>query len=115
MPRHEEEVNSMIEVNMTYDFLPGIDQQAYGELARRAIATVLEAPGLVEFRASRNLLGSPQVRSSTVWRTLADWAKFSESSGWPALEAEFRTFVTNIRVDIWGPSAIVAEPLRPSK
>jgi heme-degrading monooxygenase HmoA len=115
MPRHEEEVNSMIEVNMTYDFLPGIDQQAYGELARRAIATVLEAPGLVEFRASRNLLGSPQVRSSTVWRTLADWAKFSESSGWPALEAEFRTFVTNIHVDIWGPSAIVAEPLRPSK
>ena len=66
----------MIEVNMTYDFLPGIDQQAYGELARRAIATVLEAPGFVEFRANRNVLGSPQVRSSTVWRTLASliWA-----------------------------------------
>jgi heme-degrading monooxygenase HmoA len=105
----------MIEVNMTYDFLPGIDQQAYGELARRAIATVLEAPGFVEFRANRNVLGSPQVRSSTVWRTLADWAKFSESSGWPALEAEFRTFVTNLDVQIWGPSPLVSEPLRPGK
>jgi len=105
----------MIEVNMTYDFLPGIDQQAYGEVARRAIAAVLEAPGFVEFRANRNVLGSPQVRSSTVWRTLADWAKFSESSGWPALEAEFRTFVTNLDVQIWGPSPLVSEPLRPGK
>lgn len=105
----------MIEVNMTYDLLPGIDQQAYGEVATRAITMVLEAPGLVEFRASRNVLGSPQVRSTTVWRTLADWAKFTESSGWPPVEAGLRTFVTNIQVHIWGPSPIVAEPLRPGK
>lgn len=105
----------MIEVDMTYDFSPGMNQEAYGEFVKRAIATVLQAPGLVEFRASRSLLGSPQVRSTTVWQTLADWARFSESSGWPALEVEFRSFAANIRVEIWGPSPIVAEPLRPPK
>lgn len=105
----------MIEVNMTYDFLPGIGQQAYGEFVKKAIATLLQAPGLVEFRANRNVLGSPQVRSTSVWQTLADWAKFIESTEWQALDTDFRAFVTNLDVQIWGPSPIVTEPLRPRK
>lgn len=105
----------MIEVNMTYDLLPDIDQQAYGEFVKKAIATVLRAPGFVEFRANRNVLGSPQVRSTSVWQSLADWARFTESAEWQALELEFRTFLTNLDVQIWGPSPLVSEPLRPGK
>ena len=30
----------MIEVNKTYDLLPGIDQQAYLEYGKRAFATI---------------------------------------------------------------------------
>jgi heme-degrading monooxygenase HmoA len=109
------EVNPMIEVNFSYDFVPGMDQQAYGELTKKAIGMVLKAPGLVEFRANRNILGSPQVRSTSVWQTLADWARFSESAQWPELEAEFRSFTTNLKVEIWGPSPVVPEPLRPGE
>ena len=39
----------------------------------------LQAQGLVEFRAYRNMLGSPQVRLVTVWQTLEIWARFGES------------------------------------
>jgi len=105
----------MIETSVYYDFLPGIKQQAYAELAKKAIGQTLQAPGLVEFRANRNVLGSPQVRSTTVWQTLGDWAKFSESAAWQAMEAELRTFVTNYRTEIWGPSPVLPEPLRPSR
>jgi hypothetical protein len=56
------EVNSMIEVNFSYDLLQGIDQKAYGEWALKAVGAVLKSPGIIEFRANRNLLGSPQVR-----------------------------------------------------
>jgi heme-degrading monooxygenase HmoA len=63
----------MIEVTQTYDLLPGIDQQAYGQLAKKAVAAMLQAPGLVEFRANRNMLGSPQVRTTAVWQSLDDW------------------------------------------
>ena len=105
----------MIEVNKTYDFLPGIDQQAYGELAQKGIRMMLQAPGIVELRANRNTLGSPQVRLTTVWETLADWAKFAESAERQALESELRAFTTNIHIEPWGPSPALPEPLRPGK
>jgi hypothetical protein len=103
----------MIEVNTTYEFLPNLDQQAYGEFAQNAIGTILKAPGLIEFRANRNLLGSPLVRTTSVFRSLSDWASFTESDEWKKLDAEFRSFVTDIRVEIWGPSPVLPEPVRP--
>jgi hypothetical protein len=103
----------MIEVTQTYDLLPGIDQQAYGELAKKAVAAMLQAPGLVEFRANRNMLGSPQVRTTAVWQTLGDWAKARENPELQAFEPAFRAFITNVKVEIWGPSPILAEPVRP--
>jgi heme-degrading monooxygenase HmoA len=105
----------MIEVNKTHDFLPGTDMQAYGQYAKKAIAKMLQVPGLVEFRLQRNVLGSPQVRSTYVWQTLADWGKFAESTERWTLEAELGKFATNIRLEIWGPSPLLPEPLRPSK
>lgn len=103
----------MIEANTTWDLFPNIDQEAYGEFAKKAIGTILKAPGLIEFRASRNMLGSPQVRSTSVFRNLADWASFTDSDEWRALEAELRIFATNVHVDIWGPSPVLPEPVRP--
>jgi len=105
----------MIEANKTYDLLPGIDQQAYVQAAQKMIRAMLQAPGIIEFRANRNMLGSPRVRITTLWETLADWAKFDESAERHALESELLAFTTNISVQLWGPSPIVTEPLRPSK
>ena len=104
----------MIEVTLSYAILSNIELEAYGEWAKKALEGILQAPGLVEFRANRNLLGDPQVRSTTVWRSLADWAKYNESNEWRALEEEARGFISNIKVEIWGPSPIVPEPIRPS-
>jgi len=103
----------MIEANTTWDLFPDIDQEAYGEFAKKSIGAILKAPGIVEFRANRNMLGSPQVRSTAVYRTLADWACFTDSDEWRHLEAELRTFATNIRVEVWGPSPVLPEPVRP--
>jgi len=104
----------MIEVDLSYDLLPGIDQQAYGAWAKKAIGTILQAPGCVEFRASRNMLGSPWVRTTSLWKTMADWGNFGESAAWQAISAEIRDqFATNVRVEVWGPSPVVPEPLRP--
>jgi heme-degrading monooxygenase HmoA len=103
----------MIEVNTTYEILPNTDQRAYGEFAKKATGTILKAPGLVEFRANRSLLGSPLVRTTSVFRTLSDWASFAETDEWRELDAEFRSFVTDIRVEIWGPSPVLPGPVRP--
>ena len=105
----------MIEVDLKYDFLPGCDQQAYQVWAKKAIGYVLQSPGIVEFRANRNMIASPQVRAISVFKTMADWANFAESPGWLALKAELSDkYATNICVDIWGPSPVVPKPLRPT-
>ena len=59
----------MIENTMTYELRPNLDQQAYGEWAKKTIGVILQAPGVVEFRANRNLLGSPEHSAPSV-RTL---------------------------------------------
>jgi len=105
----------MIEKCLTWDVLPGVDMKAYVAWSRKTAETLAKQPGMIEFRASRNLLGNPQVRVSVTWKSLADWAKFAESDLWHSMEAECRTFATNIRMELWGPSPVMAEPLRPAK
>lgn len=103
----------MIEVAFTYDFLPHIDENAYAKLARKATARMLTAKGFVEFRAHRNMAGSPHVRRTSVWESLADWAALTQDADFQEITAEFRTYVTNLDVQIWGPSPYVPEPIRP--
>jgi heme-degrading monooxygenase HmoA len=105
----------MIEVAFTYDFLPGIDEKVYARLARRATAMMLEADGFIEFRAHRNLTGSPQVRRTSVWESLAHWATIAQTPEFQDITAEFRTFVTNLDVQFWGPSPLTPEIIRPKK
>ncbi len=104
-----------VEVCMTYDILPGVDKKAWAEFAKFSVATYMKAPGLIEWRANRNLLGSPQVRITNVWQSFGDLAKFRQSEEWAAVETQLRTFVTNIRVEMWGTSPLVPKPVRPGK
>jgi hypothetical protein len=105
----------MIENTMTYELRPNLDQQAYGEWAKKTIGVILQTPGVVEFRANRNLLGSPQVRATTVFQTLVDWSKFIDTDEWRTIEEELRAFATDILVEVWGPSPVLPEPVRPSQ
>jgi heme-degrading monooxygenase HmoA len=104
----------MNEAHQTWDQIPGVDQRAYNAWAKKAIGTTLQQPGLIEFRAYRNLSGSPQILVVTEWDSVVDWARFAENS-WPALEAELRAFATNINYSLWGISPVVPQPLRPAK
>lgn len=103
----------MIEVAFTYDFLPDIDDKAYANLAKKATDMMLLSDGFIEFRAHRNMVGSPHVRRTSVWKSLADWAALAQNPGFQKLTAEFRTYVTNLDVQFWGPSPLVPDPIRP--
>ena len=103
----------MIEVTFTYDFQPGIDADAYAILARKATMMMVSAPGFVEFRAHRNMVGSPHVRRTSVWRSLSDWAALAQQPEFQQLTVDFRSYVTNLDVQFWGPSPLVPEPIRP--
>lgn len=98
----------MIEVVMTFNLWPDIDMQAYKEWVAKVGDLVRKQPGLLEFRANRNMLGDPSQRSVTVWKSIQDWSKFDEGP-WQQISLEFRRFATNIKVELWGPSPIVPD------
>jgi heme-degrading monooxygenase HmoA len=104
----------MVEGHLTWDFVPGVDQQAYTAWAKKAIGTTLQQPGLIEFRANRNLCGSPHVLVVTVWEAAADWATFLENT-WAELEVELHAYVVNIHYVVWGTSPVVPKALHPAK
>jgi heme-degrading monooxygenase HmoA len=105
----------MIEVNKTFTFHPNVDQKALTEYRKKAIGTLLQTPGVIEVRSQRNILGTPQVRLTILWQTLADWANFAESNKRFTYDDELRTFASDIRLEIWGPSPSVPEPLHSRK
>ncbi|EER61226.1 hypothetical protein AcdelDRAFT_1173 [Acidovorax delafieldii 2AN] len=103
----------MIESIMTFDLMPGIDMKAYQEWVSKVVDSLKNQPGMLEFRANRNMLGNPMSRTVTVWKSLEDWAIFSEGP-WQQINMEFRRFATNFNVEIWGPSPIVKDAIRKS-
>jgi len=102
----------MIEVAFAYDLVPGVDLKAYTSLTRRATAVMMAADGFIEFRAHRNLNASPQVRRTSVWESLMHWAAVAQTREYQNLMNEFRLYVTNLDVQIWGPSPLAPEPVR---
>jgi hypothetical protein len=102
----------MIEVAFAYDLVPGIDLKAYTSLTRRATAVLMAADGFIEIRAHRNLTGSPQVRRTSVWQSLIHWAAVTETTEYQNLMTEFRMYVTNLDVQLWGQSPLAPEPVR---
>ncbi|MBE0572781.1 MAG: hypothetical protein IH618_14665 [Ignavibacteriaceae bacterium] len=103
----------MIEVAFTYDFIPNFDVVAYTKVARSATQIMLSSKGFIEFRANRNMMGSPNVRRTSVWQRLSDYAEMAQSPEFQKITQDFRKFVTNIDVQIWGPSPISPDPIRP--
>jgi hypothetical protein len=45
----------------------------------------MKGEGRIGFRASRNLLGEPYARTTTLWQGIADWARFADGDTWGAL------------------------------
>ena len=103
----------MIEVTFTYDLRPDINKDKYIELVKRATAMMLMADGFIEFRAHRNMLGSPHVRRTSVWDSLSHWAEFAQKPDFQDINSEFPFFVINLDVQIWGPSPITPETIKP--
>jgi len=96
--------------------VPGIDQNDYFQLLRKAVVPILQQHGLIEIRAHRSLSGPPDILIVIGWESMADWNRCEFSKEWISLIEDLKkSFVTNIKFQIWGASPIAPEPLRPPK
>jgi heme-degrading monooxygenase HmoA len=87
--------------------------EAYNEWAKTAIRRILAAPGVVEFRGYRPVTGTSQVVVTIEFADLAAFAAFYADEDIQQLLAERHAYEINVRTELWGPSPVVPEPLRP--
>lgn len=104
----------MVEVVTTWDLTPAMNNPDYNDKAKEWVGNILEAEGLIEFRANRSLTTN-RVRTVTLWKTGADWMNFAESAAWTKILSELTHYAPNINTETWGPSPIIPEPVRPRR
>jgi heme-degrading monooxygenase HmoA len=87
--------------------------EAYAAWVKAALPKLLAVPGLVEFRGYRPVTGPSQVVTTYEFANLAAWATWYAHEDVQKLTNERRTFTINEVSELWGPSPIVSEPIRP--
>ena len=95
-----------------WDILPqSIDD--YTKWAKSAIPRELSVPGVVEFRAYRPATGSSQVVATYEFKDMGSWVAWQSHEDIQQIFDELRSYTTNISIELWGPSPVVPEPIRP--
>ena len=87
--------------------------EAYTEYVRTAVPKLLAVPGLVEFRGYRPATGTSQVVVTLEFADFAAWAAWAAHEEVQELTNERRAFTVNEVSELWGPSPVVPEPIRP--
>ena len=100
---------------MKYDILPDKARDYFKWASESAIPRIMEIPGLVEFCGYRPASGSHQIAATYQFKDMASWAAWVDSPDYTKIMEEFRPMATNVSAEIWGPSPVVPEPLRPRK
>jgi heme-degrading monooxygenase HmoA len=104
----------MVVYLMKWDIRPE-KEEAYQEWTKSAIGGLLAAPGMVEFRAFRTVMGCHQVAVMCEFTDLQTWGSWQENEDTKKIWEQGRRYMTNISMELLGPSPIVPEPLRPGQ
>ena len=87
----------------------------YSKWTESAIKRTLAVPGVVEFRAFRPVTGTSQIVTTYEFADMAAWAVWQSNEDLQKVINELRTLALNVNIEVWGPSPIVPEPIRPGK
>ncbi len=87
--------------------------EAYYKWTEGAIKRTLSVPGVVEFRAYRPATGSSEVVTTYEFADMAAWAFWQSNEDVQKVLNELRTLALDVRTEVWGPSPVVPEPIRP--
>lgn len=87
----------------------------YLEWASSAVPQLLSVPGVVEFRAYRPVTGDRQACVTMEFADLAAWAAWRSDGTVEDVWNEGRAYMDNFNADLWGPSPVVPEPIRPGQ
>lgn len=87
--------------------------EEYTKWTQSAIPRMMSGPGVVEFRAYRTASGDSQIVVTYEFADMADWANWQAHEERQTVLAELHTVALNVKMELWGPSPLVSEPIRP--
>ena len=99
---------------MKWDILPD-KIEAYKEWTSSATKRLISAPGVIEFRGYRPSTGSHQVVVTYEFADFPSWAAWVENEDVRKVKDEMQALTCNRSTELWGPSPVVPEPIRPGK
>ena len=89
--------------------------EEYTAWAKTAVPRILAVPGLVEFRGYRPATGSYQIVTTYEFASFESWSAWYTNDEIQELTNQRRKFTSDETSELWGPSPIVPQPVRPGK
>ena len=87
--------------------------EAYAAWTKGAIQRTLGAGGVTEFRGYRPASGAFQVVVTYEFADMVAWAAWYAAETVQAVLTEVHTLANDVTSELWGPSPIVPQPIRP--
>ena len=78
-----------------------------------AIGRALNVPGVVEFRAYRPATGTSEVVITFEFADMATWVAWHTNEVVQTVLDEVHALASDVTLELWGPSPVVPEPIRP--
>lgn len=88
-------------------------QEAYYEKAQGWMKTVASTPGVVEVRGYRPVSGDAQVVVTNEFADMAAWAAWSSNEAVQQAWQELHAHTLHLSAEVWGPSPVIPQPIRP--
>ena len=87
---------------------------AYAKWAQSTLAKVVSVGQIIELRGYRAATGSSQIVATMEFANMSDWAEWHNHDTIQQVLVELRTVAVNVTSELWGPSPMTPEPVRPS-
>jgi hypothetical protein len=116
LPMHKRRSRRMSLLVLTYDLPPSAAISAYADRARSAwIPSVLRQPGVVELRAYRNATSTrPDAMAHVEFESVQAVEGYLGSRQYTIVISGLTAAgCTNIAAQVWNPSPVAPEPLKP--
>jgi len=98
---------------MKWDLLPNAEKEGYTTWSPTAIGRLLKVPGVQEFRAYRTVASDRQIVCTYEFKSMSDFSAWQESADVQAVRTELYQYANHVTCELWGPSPVVPEPIRP--
>lgn len=97
---------------LKWDIIPSKAEE-YQTWARFAIKRTVDVPGVIETCAYRPVAGHSQVVTTYAFTNFESWATWFSHPIVQSVFNELFSLATNVHRELWEPSPIIPEPIRP--